>query len=252
MSTAQEPDTGSNASVYVRAPNVILPSRITGKRGGEIGRVASTTQLNAFVAEALGSSEAVSSRLQDRVLLLGNPSKRTRSGESVLSKKKGRRRVRSGRKQKCRPLTSRERRRLGLYRLPRHIPYAEVQPLTHLWQQYAQSLIPIDRLDRLRPHERESVIDRILRMDLHGACIVVQQCPAPERVGIEGVVLQETEQTFRVVTRESRLRVLPKASTVFMARVSDTLSLVIRGDALLMRSAERSVRKPKRKPQMLL
>jgi ribonuclease P protein subunit POP4 len=127
-----------------------------------------------------------------------------------------------------------------------------VLPLAQLWLEYALEIIPANRLDLLGPQEREAVLDRILRMDWHGAYIAVQQCPAPERVGTEGVVLQETEHTFRIVTRDSRLRVLPKASTVFSVYLNDSWSLVLCGDALLTRSAERSVRKPKRKPLLLL
>jgi len=252
MDEASDPEARLYTWVYEKAPKLLLPTNVTVNRLEETSAVASSTALNAFVAGALGSDEPVSSRLADRVLLLGNPSKHTRRRESVLGGQKRRRLKPSRQRRQVQPLTARERRRLGLYKLDKRIPYAEVQPLAQLWLEYAQSMIPVQQLDRLRQQEREAVLDRLLRLDWHGASITVHQSAAPERVGVHGIVIQETEQTFKIVSPDSRLRVLPKLSTVFTVDLSDDWVLVLCGDALRVRSAERSVRKPKRKALLLV
>ncbi|KAI0288943.1 Rof/RNase P-like protein [Russula brevipes] len=57
---------------------------------------------------------------------------------------------------------------------------------------------------------------KLLKADFHGS-IVTGYAQEQERraVGTSGIVVQETENTFKVVTRKDKLKVLPKQGSVF-------------------------------------
>lgn len=75
---------------------------------------------------------------------------------------------------------------------------------------------------------------------------LVTRSRTPQLVGIEGIIVQETYQTFRIVTPANTQRVVPKKDTIF-AFLFDGKLISIFGNNIQMRSAERSVRKFKNK-----
>jgi len=56
---------------------------------------------------------------------------------------------------------------------------------------------------------------KLLKADFHGSIVTVRRSKNAALVGTSGIVVQETENTFKVVTRKDKLKVLPKQGSVF-------------------------------------
>ncbi|KAH9972394.1 Rof/RNase P-like protein [Russula compacta] len=56
---------------------------------------------------------------------------------------------------------------------------------------------------------------KLVKADFHGSIMTVRRSRNAALVGASGIVVQETENTFKVVTRKDKLKVLPKQGSVF-------------------------------------
>ncbi|KAI0247712.1 hypothetical protein BJV78DRAFT_1380098 [Lactifluus subvellereus] len=56
---------------------------------------------------------------------------------------------------------------------------------------------------------------KLVKADFHGSIMIVRRNRNAALVGASGIVVQETENTFKVVMRKNRLKVLPKRGSVF-------------------------------------
>jgi ribonuclease P protein subunit POP4 len=102
--------------------------------------------------------------------------------------------------------------------------------------------------DLLGPEPSLSAAElKLAKADLHGALLTVERGRCPQLVGVSGIVVQETTNTFVVVTRAGRVRRLPKQHHVFVLQLGDALSVRVFGNHLRFRTTERSARKLKAK-----
>lgn len=83
--------------------------------------------------------------------------------------------------------------------------------------------------------------------DLHGAHLRVIQSKNPSTVGIEGIVMQETEQTFRIISQDNRIRTLLKADCIFHLYGGGDYVFILHGSHFCYRTALRSKLKLKMK-----
>uniref|UniRef100_A0A0G4GR22 Uncharacterized protein n=1 Tax=Chromera velia CCMP2878 TaxID=1169474 RepID=A0A0G4GR22_9ALVE len=134
-------------------------------------------------------------------------------------------------------LSNTEIRRRGLHDLDPSVPFSEYEALHQLWSQYATDLIADAKSDT------ESAT-RLLGGDLHGAILTVESSKVPSLIGASGILLKETEQTFQVISRDNRLRILLKEPSVFAVQVG-TRRFLLHGQHFLHRAAMRSKVKPK-------
>jgi len=152
-------------------------------------------------------------------------------------------------------LTSREKRQLGLYRLPKTgLLYTNFKELNELWTQYVRQLLdtpglieskwsPPENLDNAKMHELQM---KICRADLHGAIIKVENAECPTHKGREGICLMETKHTLQIISADNKLRIFPKKGSVFSILV-DGFKFTFPGSSMLAKPAERSTKKPKNK-----
>ncbi|KAM0756478.1 hypothetical protein T439DRAFT_321178 [Meredithblackwellia eburnea MCA 4105] len=95
---------------------------------------------------------------------------------------------------------------------------------------------------------------KLLKAEFVGCKLTVKRSKNPSLAGLTGIVLQETQGTFKIVTPTSQLKVLPKPGSVFTFSLplasqpghpdqQRTISLDIYGDAFAYRSAERVSKK---------
>jgi ribonuclease P protein subunit POP4 len=74
----------------------------------------------------------------------------------------------------------------------------------------------------------------------------VEDCRCASRIGISGICVKETKNTFEIVTADNRLLQIPKERSLFRATASlnnvDTKRIEWRlwGDQFLVRSGERA------------
>ncbi|XP_045044368.2 ribonuclease P protein subunit p29 isoform X2 [Desmodus rotundus] len=153
------------------------------------------------------------------------------------------RRKRKETKKKSRGLSARQRRELRLFDIkPEQQRYNLFLPLHELWKQYIRDLC-----NGLKPDTQPQMIQaKLLKADLHGAIVSVTKSKCPSYVGVTGILLQETKHVFKIVTKEDRLKVIPKRDCVFSVETDGFLSYIY-GSKFQFRSSERSAKKFKAK-----
>lgn len=120
-----------------------------------------------------------------------------------------------------RPLSAAQKRKLGLHEIPKaQQKYAIYEPLHALWLGYVREILglpgPADAQGTGKVYVTPASAGQMLASaDMHGAKLRVVRSRCVSRVGVEGVVVQDTRFTFEVVTRGNVVKSLPKEHTVF-------------------------------------
>ncbi|VDB92062.1 unnamed protein product [Peniophora sp. CBMAI 1063] len=60
---------------------------------------------------------------------------------------------------------------------------------------------------------------KLVKADMHGAFITVKESKNASLVGMQGIVIHETEGTFKIVTRKDKLKLIPKRNSIFTLAV---------------------------------
>ncbi|KAF8442063.1 Rof/RNase P-like protein [Boletus edulis BED1] len=60
---------------------------------------------------------------------------------------------------------------------------------------------------------------KLVKADLNGALLTVRQSRNPCLVGLSGIVLHETENAFKLITRKNKLKLVPKQNSIFTLAV---------------------------------
>ncbi|NXN92722.1 RPP29 protein, partial [Rhinopomastus cyanomelas] len=154
------------------------------------------------------------------------------------SKKK---KLQKRRKQKG--FTAKERRELRLFEIkPEEQRYTNFLPLHELWKQYIRDLC-----HGLKPDAQPHMIQgKLLKADLHGAIVTVTKSKCPSYIGITGIILQEFKHVFKIITKEDKLKVVPKFNNVFSLETDGFISYIY-GSKFQFRASERSAKKFKLK-----
>ncbi|EDQ92363.1 uncharacterized protein MONBRDRAFT_21969 [Monosiga brevicollis MX1] len=101
--------------------------------------------------------------------------------------------------------------------------------------------ITIPATSNQRKHLR-TMESRLARADFHGARITVVRHKSPGLVGVTGIVLQETENTLRIITPQDELQTLPKSAAIFGFELGP-LTVNVYGNNLRFKPSDRAVRK---------
>lgn len=102
-----------------------------------------------------------------------------------------------------------------------------------MWKEYARKLV----------HNCNDAMmqARLLTADLHGVMIAVVESKSTSYMGTNGIMVRETENTFGIMTIKDKLRVVPKAGTVFTLQL-DALRVTLFGNNLFLRGLHPSKR----------
>ena len=91
-------------------------------------------------------------------------------------------------------------------KLPRNgLVYDDFKEMNQLWIGYMTELLP-NLGDRKSGSTDESLQMRICRADLHGAHVKVTRSNVASQVGLEGFVVMETKNTFRIIAKDNKVR----------------------------------------------
>ncbi|CDM30814.1 hypothetical protein DTO013E5_539 [Penicillium roqueforti] len=119
------------------------------------------------------------------------------------------------RHQKPQPLSAREKRKSGLYNLPKEeCKYAIFKGLHELWVGYMQEILDV----KAGPHGHVSPAShgsKLVSADYHGAAVEVVRSRCTGRVGAKGIVVRDTKFTFVIVTEKDEMKTIPKEHTIF-------------------------------------
>ncbi|XP_056381667.1 ribonuclease P protein subunit p29 isoform X2 [Hyla sarda] len=175
------------------------------------------------------------------------PSLKTLNAEEFLSRRavvlEHYQKKRKRKSHKAKGFTAKERRELRLFKInPDQQRYNMYLPLHELWKQYIRDLC-----HGLRPDMQPQMIqNKLLKADLHGAMITVFKSKCPSYVGLTGILLQESKHIFKIITKEDKLKVVPKLNCVFSMEIDGFISYIY-GSKLQMKASERSAKKFKAK-----
>ncbi|KAH7035802.1 putative rRNA and tRNA processing protein [Microdochium trichocladiopsis] len=113
------------------------------------------------------------------------------------------------------PLSARQRRRMGLYDLPRDKQaYAVFEPLHALWLGYIREILGNELFTG-----GQTAAAKLASADIHGARVRVSRSSCPSRVGIEGIVVRDSRYAVQIVTRKNTVKLVPKEGTIFRVEV---------------------------------
>ncbi|KAL2088856.1 hypothetical protein ACEWY4_015755 [Coilia grayii] len=146
-------------------------------------------------------------------------------------------------RRKAKGLSARERREMKVFQIkPEHQKYSLFLPLHELWKQYIRDLC-----NGLTPESNPQMIQqKFLKADLHGAVLTVVRSKCPSYVGTAGILVQEMKHVFKIITKEDKLKVIPKRNSVFGVEIDGFVSHIY-GSKFEIRSSERSAKKFKAK-----
>lgn len=195
-----------------------------------------------------------SEKIQYRTLHLRPTSPPPATTNARAARRRKRQQEKEQKKQKPAPLSSRDRRRLGLYDIPRDgQKYDIYEPLNKLWLGYIREVLGSDVYVG-----GPVAAAKLASAEFHGAHVEVVRSRCPGRVGTAGIVVRDRKFVMEIITRKRGLKVIPKEGTTFRIGVeatadgedaaavgatSKTFAFDILGDQLMQRSADRANRK---------
>ncbi|KAM4602409.1 ribonuclease P protein subunit p29 [Polymixia lowei] len=140
---------------------------------------------------------------------------------------------------KAKGLNARQKRELKVFQIkPEQQRYELFLPLHNLWKQYIISIC-----NGLKPGSSPQLVQqRLLKADFHGAILTVVQSKCPSYVGTTGILVQEFKHIFKIITKEDRLKVIPKKNSVFAVEINGFVSHIY-GSKFQHRASERSAKK---------
>ncbi|CAL7948873.1 unnamed protein product [Xylocopa violacea] len=186
-----------------------------------------------FLQNALPStdSRAIADELRKSLLLIKHKSKRSK-------------------KERCpgKLLSSRKRMQLGLRKINynSNMKYTDLLPLNQLWLNYMQQVfgtkyftnIPRDPTDP----NWESMNQQLVKADFHGAKISVIGSKCPGLIGLSGIVIQDTKNTFKICGKDNIIRTIPKDVVIMNIYLND-ITFEFFGKDLSVRPTERTIKK---------
>lgn len=157
-----------------------------------------------------------------------------------------RRSKKSKREKPPKGLTHKERKLLKVFDIPKELQkFALVEPLHELWCGYMEETF---RLSNIQPNNQSSVQEDLTKADFHGSLMKIVNSTNSTLIGLEGIVVRETKNTFHLITREDQLKVVPKAVCTFMCSIRK-VQIKIFGVNFCARPADRIKKKlGKRRP----
>lgn len=200
-----------------------------------------------------------SDKIQHRPLFL-RPTSPPPQATARQARRKERERKAKERKKalKPKPLSAKQRRKLGLYDVPRDgQKYATFVPLHNLWLGYIREILGTEVYTG-----GQGAASKLSSADMHGAEVEVVRSGCVGRVGIKGIVIKDARFVFEVITPKNKVKLVPKEGTLFRVEIpppkadSDvaategeiatpkkSLVFEIHGDQFTVRSADRANRR---------
>lgn len=194
-------------------------------------------------------------KIKSRPLLL----KPSEPDNSQHHRRVERQRKLSARKKKLKPkpLSSRERRALGLFDIPKEaLKYSIYEPLNQMWKGYIQEV--------LGPNSypvTSGTAAKLCNCDFHGAEVEIVRSRCVSRVGVKGIVVKDSKFTFEIITPKDQVKIVPKEHTIFRFTVPQhkgeqeipnedgekkplkDLIFELNGDQFIIRATDRANRK---------
>ncbi|KAI8912551.1 Rof/RNase P-like protein [Gorgonomyces haynaldii] len=130
-----------------------------------------------------------------------------------------------------------ERKQSGLYEI-KETQYDFYLPLHEMWKQYIEKAVDLTN--------HEAMANQLLKADFHGCLMTIVQSKSPFYVGISGICVRDTENTFQLVTPTNELKIVPKQNNIFQFEIKNKI-IKLFGSHLRTRPQDRANKKFKPK-----
>ncbi|KAL2933782.1 Ribonuclease P protein subunit p29 [Bienertia sinuspersici] len=118
----------------------------------------------------------------------------------------------------------------GLLHLPQEQHKFELyMPMHEMWKTYVMQL--------LKNIGKNQGAQSLLVADLHGAILRVVDCKVESFIGVFGIMIRETAETFGIITQGNKFRVVPKRNSVFIFQ-ADCWRITLHGDKCISRNLD--------------
>lgn len=140
-------------------------------------------------------------------------------------------------------LSAKQKRDMKMFTVrPEQQRYELFLPVHELWKQYITDLC-----NGLTPNTSPQMVQsKLLKADFHGAIIKVVRSKCSSYLDLTGILIQEFKHVFKIITKKSELKVIPKRGSVFEMEVNGFVSHIY-GSRIEQRASERSAKKFKSK-----
>jgi len=203
--------------IQLRAIACIRPERALGaqyradmeSKGKKTQPIAAVLLERAHKAE--DATRILTEKVQQRPLFLRPTSPPPSNARAARRRADEKKREQRKKALKPKPLSATQRRKLGLYDVPREgQKYANFVPLHNLWVGYIHEILGTEIYTG-----GEGAAAKLCSADFHGAELEVVRSGCVSRVGIKGIVIKDSKFAFEVITSRNRLKLIPKEGTVF-------------------------------------
>ncbi|RDL39814.1 Uncharacterized protein BP5553_04154 [Venustampulla echinocandica] len=198
------------------------------------------------------ASTIFTEKIKTRPLYLKPSDPDSNTANAQQARRRSRQRAIESRKKKLKPqpLSSRQKRALCLYDIPKSAQkYSIYEPLHKMWIGYIQEVLG----EKCTPVTAATAA-KLCSADFHGAEVEVVRSRCVGRVGTKGIVVKDSKFVFEIVTKKDQVKVLPKEHTMFRftvpppgsaAEEEKVVDLVfeLHGDQFIYRAADRANRK---------
>ncbi|KAF9477710.1 hypothetical protein BDN70DRAFT_907112 [Pholiota conissans] len=162
-------------------------------------------------------------RVKGRQILLENPVRDSRAKKELEAKRATKKKERE--RKKLGIIGKKEAREKEIWKFDKaQAKFDLFLPLHGLWMGYMSELLCLPPRPSQTPSmeaatksmpNSSGMHPKLLKADFHGSIMTVSKNKNPCIVGLSGIVIHETENAFKVVTRDNKLKLLPKANAVF-------------------------------------
>jgi ribonuclease P protein subunit POP4 len=112
--------------------------------------------------------------------------------------------------------------------------YEDLLVMNKLWQEYITELMN-------NTNNKENILEKILKADLHGAILTVINSTNKNNIGISGIVLFESRRTFNILTKKNEIKTILKQGCIFETMLEfNKMKILIYGENFIYKSAERT------------
>ena len=112
--------------------------------------------------------------------------------------------------------------------------YEDLLVMNKLWQEYITELMN-------NTNNKENILEKILKADLHGAIFTVINSTNKNNIGISGIVLFESRRTFNILTKKNEIKTILKQGCIFETMLEfNKMKILIYGENFIYKSAERT------------
>jgi len=175
------------------------------------------------LTQASDPANTYENRVKGRQIFLENPVRQSKLRKQLEEKQQ----QRQTQEQELGITSKRREKEHGFWRFDEsQIKYHNILPLHHLWMDYMSELLGLRRpisaaSDTIMQHmpSNSSMQAKLVKADFHGSIITVHQTKNTSTLGLSGIVILDTENTFTIVTRRDKVKTVPKQNTVFIFSV---------------------------------